>query len=269
MKILFKKSIPNALTISNLLLGFSSIVLLSIGLNFNDDTNIRIACYLILIATILDSFDGKIARKLGVSSDFGKEIDSLADMISFCLAPSFLLFVHYYKVGGINLSLLVFLSSFPMIFGAIRLAKYNALKEMRESVKYIGLPTPANAIFICAAVLYLQYRGMSNLFGLNNIDLLIFKWMNIPLQFISNHYTLMGVAVFSSILLMSKVNYEKFPLISFKVNRNNSFDLIKLILFLMILVSSIIIGYFDIVLLFFMFIYIFGNLIKYIIKKIK
>ena len=114
MNILIKKSIPNFLTISNLLLGFVSIILLSLGLHLDQDVHIRVACYLILVATVFDSIDGKIARKLGVSSDFGKEIDSLADMISFCLVPSFMLFVYYYKIGGIDIPLLIILSSFPL-----------------------------------------------------------------------------------------------------------------------------------------------------------
>jgi len=274
MNILIKKSIPNFLTISNLLLGFVSIILLSLGLHLDQDVHIRVACYLILVATVFDSIDGKIARKLGVSSNFGKEIDSLADMISFCLVPSFMLFVYYYKIGGIDIPLLIVLSSFPLIFGAIRLAKYNALKEMRDSVKYIGLPTPANAIFICSAILYLHYRGISNLepisfMNINNIDVVLFKWMNFPLKFISNQYALIIIAVFSSLLLMSKVDYEKFPLISFRINKRNSLDLIKVILFLLLLLSSVLLGYYDIVLLFFMIIYIYGNVIKYLVIKIK
>ena len=87
-----KKTIPNAITISNLFLGFVSIVLLAMSLESND-LNIKIACYLVFIGALLDTVDGKIARKLNISSEFGKEIDSLADLISFCLVPSFLLFV--------------------------------------------------------------------------------------------------------------------------------------------------------------------------------
>ena len=145
-----KKVIPNFITLSNLFLGFVSIILLT--LSFQDSSKyIATACCLILIAAILDSIDGKVARKLGISSDFGKEIDSLADLISFCLVPSVLIFVWSQSTDSVSLSKiqLIFLSSFPVIFGAIRLAKYNAMKEMRNSVQYVGLPTPANAIFIC------------------------------------------------------------------------------------------------------------------------
>ena len=94
MNILIKKSIPNFITISNLFLGFTAIILLSLSLN-NSYSYISTACYLILISCVLDSIDGKVARKLNISSEFGKEIDSLADLVSFCIVPSLLIFVHY------------------------------------------------------------------------------------------------------------------------------------------------------------------------------
>ena len=112
MNLLIKKSIPNILTISNLFLGFVSIVLLGMSLSTNSKL-VNFACYLILVSTVLDSFDGKIARKLGVSSDFGKEIDSLADLISFCLAPSFLLFVYYFNLGFVDG---IYNGAIPLIF---------------------------------------------------------------------------------------------------------------------------------------------------------
>ena len=269
----FKKTITNAFTISNLFLGFVSIILLSISINSTTYNYINLACYLILIASVIDSFDGKLARKLGISSDFGKEIDSLADLISFCLAPSFLLFVYYFQLELIELKTLIFLSSFPLILGAIRLAKYNSLSDMRSSEKYLGLPTPANAIVICASILYVNrfiYRELSSFIGYGKENFLLFDWMNILLQNIFiREFTIISIAIFSSFLLMSKVNYEKFPLISFKINRKNSLDLINLILFLFILITSIIYGDYDIVLLFFMLIYIYGNLIKFFLIRFK
>ena len=75
-----KSYIPNIISLISLFLGF-----LSILNSFID--NYLLACYFILFAAILDSLDGAVARALGVSSDFGKELDSLVDLISFCLAP--------------------------------------------------------------------------------------------------------------------------------------------------------------------------------------
>ena len=74
-----KKFVPNFITLLNLFLGFVSIVLLTLAFSSDNYNYIRTACYLIFIAAFLDSIDGKIARKLDISSDFGKEIDSLAD----------------------------------------------------------------------------------------------------------------------------------------------------------------------------------------------
>ena len=273
MIIILKKTITNGFTLSNLFLGFVSIVLLSISINSKQYDYINLSCYLILIASVIDSFDGKLARKLGISSEFGKEIDSLADLISFCLAPSFLLFVYYYNLELIQLNFLIFLSSFPLIIGAIRLAKYNSLSEMRDSSKYVGLPTPANAILICSSILYVNrfiYRELSSFAGYDKSTFILFEWMNIPLEGIFiKEFTVIIVAIISSLLLMSKVNYEKFPLISFKINKKNSVDLINLILFLFILTISIIFKNYDIVLLFFMMFYIYGNLIKFFFNKLK
>ena len=262
-KVNIKSNIPNFITLSNLFLGFVSIVLLALSLASND-INLKIACYLIFIAAFLDTLDGKVARKLKISSDFGKEIDSLADLISFCLVPSLLIFVWYSKISEIQLIPLIFLSSFPIILGAIRLAKYNAIRNMRESVQYIGMPTPANAIWICSLILFTMNFPLYES-GILNINFVLFQWMYNLLEFIpSNKYSILYMSIFSSILLMSKVDYNKFPLISFKINKKNSIDLFNLILFCLILILSILLNCYDIVLLFFILIYIFGNFIKYL-----
>ena len=185
---LIRKSIANSFTILNLFLGFSSIVFIALSFKSDASYYISYACNLIFIAAIIDAFDGKIARKLGTSNDFGREIDSLADLVSFCMVPSLLIFVHYMLVlpDLINLKILILLSSFPLIFGAVRLAKYNALREMRDSEEYLGLPTPANAIFICSTIMFtynLPYRSIIEL------DSRIFNWLNdILSNFFINEY---------------------------------------------------------------------------------
>ena len=94
MNFSIKKILPSFITIINLFLGFVSLVLLSMSIN-SDISYISTSCYLILIGCVLDSIDGKVARKLDVSSEFGKEIDSLADLVSFCLVPSFLIWTNF------------------------------------------------------------------------------------------------------------------------------------------------------------------------------
>tara|TARA_Y100000994_G_scaffold248434_1_gene256225 strand:- start:455 stop:1261 length:807 start_codon:yes stop_codon:yes gene_type:complete len=261
-----KKTIPNAITLSNLFLGFVSIVLIALSIN-SSNQYIVTSCYLILIAAFLDVLDGKVARKLNISSNFGKEIDSLADLISFCLVPSFLLFYWYNELNVLELAPLIIMSSCPLIFGAIRLAKYNAMRNMRESIQYIGMPTPANAIFICSLILYANYFPIRLIQPIENI---FFQSIYLFLEIVmSNELIVLFLSLFSSLLLLSRVNYEKFPLISFKIDRRNTIDLIKLILFLIILFSSVFLRCHDIVLLFFMLIYIYGNLVKYFYRKLK
>jgi CDP-diacylglycerol--serine O-phosphatidyltransferase len=219
---------------------------------------------------VLDSLDGKVARKLNISSEFGKEIDSLADLISFCLVPSFLIFVHYRLIFPdiMNLPTLIFFSSFPLILGSIRLAKYNALKEMRNSEKYLGLPTPANAIFICSLILFTYNIPFRVIFEFDNNIYFNFLYQKLMFVF-DRRYIILYFSLISSILLLSNANYEKFPLISFKINKKNNIDLVKIIIFLIILFVSIVFQSSDIVLLLFVSFYIFGNLVKYLFNLIK
>ena len=97
-------------------LGFIAIILIMKNEYFN-------AGLLILLAGLMDIFDGKIARLLGISSKFGVEFDSLADTVSFCIAPSVLVYSLYTKDLPFLLGLI--LSFIPLICGAVRLAKYN------------------------------------------------------------------------------------------------------------------------------------------------
>jgi len=148
-----KKYLPSLITLANLFLGFLSVLYIQKG-------DFVFACHLILIAALLDSFDGKLARKIGVVSAFGKEIDSLADVVSFCLAPSFLVFNILYDPNLTSYSFQFFflyialLSSFPLLMGAIRLARFN-VEHNEEEIKeyYIGLPSPMSAIAICSIIL--------------------------------------------------------------------------------------------------------------------
>ena len=157
---LFKKSIANFLTILNIIFGFIAIILVLLSIDRELATSLRykyleISCYMIFISSTIDVFDGKVARWLGTSGEFGKQIDSLADLVSFCLFPSVLLFGFFYfdKSNPVLSDWFIYLTtSFPLIFGAIRLARFNAYEEQSEGEYYLGLPTPANAIFISASM---------------------------------------------------------------------------------------------------------------------
>ena len=135
-----KKFIPNIITLTNMFLGF-----LSIGLIFNGDP-LKAGTF-IIIAAFLDAFDGKTARLLQIESRFGMEFDSMADSISFCVAPSVLIYSLY--VDGLNPLVGSIISFMPIMFGTIRLAKFNinhahGIKKTHTS----GLTTPIASITI-------------------------------------------------------------------------------------------------------------------------
>ena len=113
MRIYFRKNIANSITILNLLLGFVSIIFIALSfVDLDSQVGLKTACLLIFLAAIIDVFDGKIARKLGTSGDFGKEFDSLADLISFCLAPSLLIFSYYYELVNLDIKYLIINSNY-------------------------------------------------------------------------------------------------------------------------------------------------------------
>lgn len=153
-----KKHIPNILTSLNLLFGSIAVIFAFEGYQVH-------AIYLILFAAVFDFLDGFAARLLKAYSPMGKELDSLADLISFGLAPSILLYHRYYvfvepKISGgyeaIFLSVLLFVPLSITIASALRLAKFNI--DTRQSENFIGVPTPANALLICMFLHFSTYN---------------------------------------------------------------------------------------------------------------
>ncbi|MCH1624582.1 CDP-diacylglycerol--serine O-phosphatidyltransferase [Fredinandcohnia quinoae] len=139
-----KRHIPNLLTFGNLFCGF-----LSIGYIINGDS--KNATILIFIALMLDALDGRVARILGVSNDIGKELDSLADIVSFGVAPAFLVAHSYYADFGMYG--LVAASLFP-IFGSYRLARFN-ISSQDESLKHFkGVPITLAGGIVAFLVLF-------------------------------------------------------------------------------------------------------------------
>lgn len=133
-----KKHIPNTITCMNMACGCLAVVMAFQG-NF-----IWSAIY-ILLAAVFDFFDGMVARLLNVKSDIGKELDSLSDMVSFGLAPAAIIYNLLLSItpDGSYLPYLAFLLA---IFSGLRLAKFNV--DDRQTCSFIGLPTPANAMFM-------------------------------------------------------------------------------------------------------------------------
>lgn len=144
-----KKHIPNTITCCNLLSGCVSAMFAFEGMYLP-------AFVCIIVGAVFDFFDGLTARALKVSSPIGKELDSLADVITFGLAPAVMVFSWLRECADANLCIsaasIVPFSAFLLVaFSALRLAKFNV--DERQTSSFIGLPTPANALFWGALVL--------------------------------------------------------------------------------------------------------------------
>lgn len=139
---MISNNIPNIITIINLTSGIISLIL-TITENYTG------AAAFILLSTILDNIDGKLARKLKVVSDFGKELDSLADLVSFGVAPALLVYSVVLASAG-WLGLIVAIAF--VICGALRLARFNSTEF---SGKYEGLPITAAGGLVALIVLVL------------------------------------------------------------------------------------------------------------------
>ncbi|ANE46756.1 CDP-diacylglycerol--serine O-phosphatidyltransferase [Paenibacillus swuensis] len=166
------KSLPSIFTIGNLFLGIVSIILVFNG-------NAPLAAVMVIIAMLLDGVDGRVARALNVQSEFGKELDSLSDVISFGVAPAFIIYVVAFQelapaAGWIVTAL------FP-ICGALRLARFNVISGTPGY--FIGLPIPAAGGVLCTMALFQE--------NIHNIALLL-------------------ATIVLSLLMVSNVKYPNF-----------------------------------------------------------
>ncbi len=139
-----RQVIPNFFTTLNIFCGFLAVISTMEG-------KIVTACWLIAIAAICDALDGELARLTKSSSDFGIEFDSLADVISFGMAPSILVYKIYFSKMGILGIILAFL---PLVFGCIRLARFNVVFGGKEKTKFVGLPIPFMAITMASFIIF-------------------------------------------------------------------------------------------------------------------
>lgn len=144
-----KRFIPNIFTVLNMFLGFSAIILIISG------DPIR-AVWFVFAAAMLDAFDGKLARMLGIESTFGAEFDSFADTISFCVTSSLLIYTTW--VNGLHPLIAVILSFVPILFGTIRLAKFNLISDDNPKPYFTGLTTPLYALILFGFILFTDQK---------------------------------------------------------------------------------------------------------------
>ncbi|MES2140372.1 MAG: CDP-alcohol phosphatidyltransferase family protein [Bacteroidota bacterium] len=191
-----KKNIPNAITCGNLFCGCLAVVCAFNG-------NLLWTAYLVGIAGILDFLDGFIARLLHVHSEIGKQLDSLADMVTFGLVPGVVMFIFLSKAAAIyagssgsNMVVVSYLPLFAFlitIFSAIRLAKFNI--DTRQTNSFIGVPTPANALLICSLPLIQFFQPTVGNFSL--IPILENVWFLLVLTILMSYLLVAELPLFA------------------------------------------------------------------------
>ena len=188
------KHIPNTITSMNLLCGVMGVI-------FTFEGALDIAFYLMLAAAICDFLDGFAARMLKAYSAMGKELDSLADLISFGLLPSLML--HRRLVEGGMTGFWSYLPLIICVFSALRLAKFNV--DDRQDENFLGLPTPACALW-CGSLIYAADNGVMSMAGL-----------------LQDKYIILIGSVVLSLLLVSEI-----PMFSFKIKKGSAYNRIRI-----------------------------------------
>ena len=206
-------NLPNLLTAGNLKCGILSIFMAFSG-------HLDVACYLIYFAAILDFLDGFLARKLNKMSELGKQLDSLADMVTFGVAPGVLICIilivqtqggiefnthptldfstqvraHIFHFGATlwtEKNFICFAGLIIPFFSLFRLAKFNI--DTRQSESFIGLPTPANTIFFTSfPLLMAQYYGENEL-----LNFIISPWVLITITLVMSLLLIAELPLFS------------------------------------------------------------------------
>jgi len=178
-----KKHIPNAITCANLFSG-------CVGIVFAFQGQLEFAAYFVLLSGLFDFFDGMVARLLNVKSEIGKQLDSLADMVSFGFLPGVVMYQLLYKTdpGCFGAPFIAYLGFVITVFSALRLAKFNI--DERQTQDFIGLNTPMNTLFIVS---------------------LPFIAKDYP-EIIGSSITLIAIIAITSYLLVSEIKIFSFKL---------------------------------------------------------
>lgn len=173
--------VPSLFTVLNIFCGFLAIIHIVHG-------EVLLASWFIILAALFDTLDGVMARITKSSSDFGVEFDSLSDVVSFGVAPSLLVYtISLHDLGGFG----TLISAMPMVFGALRLARFNAQIVGYDKDFFKGLPIPSTAIVLSSFTLTFYDENT----GLQNIGILL----------------LPPLVVILSLLMVSTIKYDAVP----------------------------------------------------------
>ena len=199
------KNIPNIFTLGNLILGFICILNVFVKNDFE-------IIYVFYCCLILDFLDGFTARKLNLTSEFGKQMDSLADLVSFGILPSIILY-DYFDSNNFNL-FLKYSSILILVSSSIRLARFNLSEENNNF--FVGLPTPANALFFISLI---YYQG--------------------TLKTYFDEYVILALIILFSFLMVSNLKFISLKFSKFTLNENIE----KLVLILLGIIIIILQGH--------------------------
>lgn len=214
-----KKHIPNLLTLLNLFCGCIAIVFTSQGL-------FEMAFYFVSLGIFFDFFDGFFARKFGVSGPLGVQLDSLADMVTSGVVPGFVMFKILLQNASDSCVYMPYLGFIITLGACYRLANFNI--DTRQSDSFIGLPTPANTLFIMSlplVILECHFLFLSEILSISwvllaitflsayimnaEIPLFSLKIKNFSLQ----HYALQIGFLMASIIMIITLHYLAIPMI--------------------------------------------------------
>lgn len=195
--------VPSLFTVLNMFCGFMAIIHAS-RMEFPP------ACWFIILAAGFDSLDGVMARITKSASQFGVEIDSLSDVVSFGAAPAFVVYQLMAQYTHEPSGLYILISSLLMILGGLRLARFNVQLVGFDKDHFTGLPIPASAIAVVSFVLDFYQEGS----GLNPSAAAVLPWMVVAL----------------SLLMVSKVKYDTLPRPSRKALKKNPWKFVLLVL---------------------------------------
>jgi len=207
--------LPNLLTALNLFCGFVALTkIVEADINVGNYQQIKVALGFILLACIFDLFDGRVARMGGVESPFGREFDSLADLISFGAAPAFLVhrvvlkdvFVGHEEWGW-------FISSAYLLCGAFRLARFNCLAAMHvaPTKDFVGFPIPSAAGLVASLTLFMIWWSEK--------DFATGRW----------RYCLPVLMLFLSWMMVSNVRYPSFKTLDLRATRTFTKTLVAIL----------------------------------------
>ncbi len=203
--------LPNVLTGANLFCGFVALTkIVQWDAESGNYGDIKLALGFILLAGIFDLLDGRVARMGGAESPFGREFDSLADIISFGVAPAFLVYrIVLREVFATHQELGWFIASIYVLCGAFRLARFNCLASQAGSgggKEFLGFPIPAAAGLVASLTLFMIW--------LNDIG-----WMEERFGRSKWRYALPVIMLFLSWMMVSEVKYPTFKKLDLRATR--------------------------------------------------